>query len=54
MGRMEDPRFNAGLQGSALLVELVVDIDMRNDQDEDLMLYEVLSAAWPTRQAQDH
>jgi hypothetical protein len=52
---MEDNAWFPGrLRGSALLVELVCDIDVRNDDDDASVLNAMLASAWPTRLAQDH
>ena len=40
------------LEREALIVEFVCDIDLRGADGDDVVLFQLLIAAWPTRRAQ--
>ena len=50
--RMDDDCRMAGLDGRALVEQLVHDIALRDEDDEDGVLLMLLSSAWPTRRSQ--
>jgi hypothetical protein len=49
---MDDEKPMTEYDREALVVELVCNIDMRGGEGDDVVLFRLLTAAWPTRRAQ--
>jgi hypothetical protein len=54
MSVMADPRWSDEECGPALLAAIVHELDTRDQAAEDVVLWRLLCAAWPTPAAQVH
>jgi hypothetical protein len=51
---MADPWWTDEECGPAMLAEVVRELDTRDEAGEDIVLWRLLCAAWPTAAAQHH
>jgi hypothetical protein len=54
MSVMADPRWTDEEYAPALLAAIVHELDTRDEASEDVVLWRLLCAAWPTPVAQRH